>query len=414
MIFTNSSFQNSIPDVRTGTFIPPLLGMADILGDKSSPEFVHLLLSLVGVGIYFSIPGILKQVDAALGVDDKLLKQLLTTPFESIKESANVTFKGAPAATARAAQITAGGARNIASAALTTKYRLNKLSDNLNGRDPKAVGNSEYRLREELTANRQKLLSKLQDPNISTIAKVGIRSQLAGLDAKESLLTVSTKGEEGKSQELEFSILYLDGTGGTSRFTYSTAKIKSLENAFGARQTNITENIAKISLKANNYTLESNVNISIGNIAKRSYTNNLGKTVVTTQEEFDSSDPNIMSKWPPGAEIFLANTTWESTSNGSIATGLSPGTKLSFFSSTSDPDPSNGASRNTNGKSVDIIVTFTIASQADFMRLFGTLDVGLSQYVGGLLTDGIQTKKRAFKIENVETGPFRIVIGKSR
>ena len=77
IIFSNSAFQSTIPDFNTGLWVPPLLGLQSngvlgidqtgLSGAGAGIGIVPFLLGLVSLGIYFSIPSVLNQIDAALG-----------------------------------------------------------------------------------------------------------------------------------------------------------------------------------------------------------------------------------------------------------------------------------------------------------------------------------------------------------
>ncbi len=102
IIFTSPFFQQKIPNISTATFTPPLLGISDIFGGQSNGSIINLLMSLVGLGIYFSIPKVLEDIDAALGVKNAI-PAFIKTPWESFQESWRVTTRTAPALAARTA-----------------------------------------------------------------------------------------------------------------------------------------------------------------------------------------------------------------------------------------------------------------------------------------------------------------------
>lgn len=122
IIFTSTYFQNDIPAGSTAAFSPPLLGLGTLGLTSGDTTITKLLLTLIGLGIYFSIPNTLKSIDKALGADQPLPK-FITTPIESFNESRKVMFKTAPSAVfaggANVIKGIRGGAKGIADARAT-------------------------------------------------------------------------------------------------------------------------------------------------------------------------------------------------------------------------------------------------------------------------------------------------------
>ncbi len=111
IIFTSSEFIADVPTIASGSFNPPLIGLKSI--GFGSNEITQLFLTLVGLGIYFSIPATLKSIDTALDANQPLPK-FVTTPIESFNESRKVMFKTLPTAGIGAV---ASGVRGIRSGA---------------------------------------------------------------------------------------------------------------------------------------------------------------------------------------------------------------------------------------------------------------------------------------------------------
>lgn len=106
VIFSNEAFQQTIPDFRSGLWVPPLLGIDtsafnDIGGGSG---IVPFLMALISIGIFFSIPKILEQIDQALGAQ-LAIPEFIRTPIDSFRDSYNRTkgfaFKTVPTLASR-------------------------------------------------------------------------------------------------------------------------------------------------------------------------------------------------------------------------------------------------------------------------------------------------------------------------
>ncbi len=135
IIFTSTYFQNDIPAGSTAAFSPPLLGLGTLGLTSGDTTITKLLLTLIGLGIYFSIPNTLKSIDKALGADQPLPK-FITTPIESFNESRKVMFNTAPALVGRTA-LTGGRLAKNAGLAVPRGYTATRDTlDRLRGIDP--------------------------------------------------------------------------------------------------------------------------------------------------------------------------------------------------------------------------------------------------------------------------------------
>lgn len=135
IIFTSTYFQNDIPAGSTAAFSPPLLGLGTLGITSGDTTITKLLLTLIGLGIYFSIPNTLKSIDKALGADQPLPK-FITTPIESFNESRKVMFNTAPALVGRTA-LTGGRLAKNAGLAVPRGYTATRDTlDRLRGIDP--------------------------------------------------------------------------------------------------------------------------------------------------------------------------------------------------------------------------------------------------------------------------------------
>jgi len=428
LIFTNSAFQNSIPDIKSGTFIPPLLGISDLLGGTSNKSFANLLFSLVGIGIYFSIPELLNQIDVALNINDKLIRDIIGTPLNALKESANVTFKGAPAFAARATQITAGGVRRIAQAGVSTPLvNAGRLWDRARGLTDSDPDSTFYKTTQRYQTRRQNLLNELDsiqgngDP--ASIAKrARLTGQLRAQDAEESLLGFSTKGEEGKDRKIETSNV---------EFTFDS-------NAYAALR-NRSENgyyifrIGTLVIKPVNF----NFPTAKGPDGKPVS----ALPVIFGGIKLGSDGRKILYEDPKGADAIKEPyfPTWNS------AVGLLPpgdpnrkDSDFDVFNSAllefkgggplTAPDPANPGSRKpvtlnsrilagTNftqnrvgveGKNIGIPIFFVI-DQREVVTIFGGTDFAGAS-TDALIRAGLRTKERKVKIGAYETDEFRVIM----
>lgn len=98
ILFTSQEFLNDVPTFASASFNPPLIGLKSI--GIGSNEMTQLLLTLIGLGIYFSIPNTMKSIDAALGANEAI-PNFIKTPIDSFRDSQRVMFKTAPATAAR-------------------------------------------------------------------------------------------------------------------------------------------------------------------------------------------------------------------------------------------------------------------------------------------------------------------------
>jgi hypothetical protein len=147
IIFTSPEFVADVPTFASASFNPPLIGLKSI--GIGSNELTQLLLTLIGLGIYFSIPSTLKSIDDALGANNPLPK-FLTTPIDSFNESRKVMFKTAPAIAARLGKSGVALTRNTLSAPTRTFSAARDLGDRLRGRTPGDVGTARYNQRQRL------------------------------------------------------------------------------------------------------------------------------------------------------------------------------------------------------------------------------------------------------------------------
>lgn len=106
LVLTNEAFFNSIPNVSTYQFKPPLLGDLGLLVSGAVQGSVNnglgssgFLFTLIGAFLFLSLPKILDDIDARLGVEQTLIPKALQPYVDDIKYSGDYAFRTAlPAA----------------------------------------------------------------------------------------------------------------------------------------------------------------------------------------------------------------------------------------------------------------------------------------------------------------------------
>ncbi len=138
LVFTSNVFADQLPAFSRGIFIPPILGLKSIfesLPVSGSESLTSFMFGVMGVGVFFSIPSILDNIDKSLGVKEANLG-FIKAPIDALKDSAIGMRYTVPAAFAKTAT-TAG--RVVTSPAGFTGRTLFKgldVVDRMRGRDP--------------------------------------------------------------------------------------------------------------------------------------------------------------------------------------------------------------------------------------------------------------------------------------
>lgn len=187
IVFTSEGFQSQFPDIRTGGYVPPLLGLNGILNDVQGTGVTSLVLSLVGIGIFFSIPNVLKSIDKSLGVQFAL-PQFIKDPFVNMKESFGATY-GLASRGVGFARYSGEGALKTIKATQDGKGLVNRLRarsqlgyDKSLGLAPSDKGSARYTKFKELNQKRQK--------------------ENAALEAGKKLLQSKTPGDRARGEEM--------------------------------------------------------------------------------------------------------------------------------------------------------------------------------------------------------------------
>lgn len=193
IIFTSQEFLNDVPTFASASFNPPLIGLRSI--GIGSNEMTQLLLTLIGLGIYFSIPSTLKSIDQSLGADNPLPK-FITTPIDSFRESQRVMFKTAPALAGR---VTGTGAR-LAGNAAASPFRAFSgamdIADRARGIDPekdyRSYRNRQRAARADRAQNTKERAARYQQSG--NIFKKVAGGALNALDSAENSLAGQIEG----------------------------------------------------------------------------------------------------------------------------------------------------------------------------------------------------------------------------
>lgn len=171
IVFSSSAFQATVPDFNTGLWVPPLLSLHSGItegtaGVGSGIGLVPFIFGLVSLGIYFSIPKVLDQIDDAL--DAKFtIPQFVRTPFESFREASRVTFRTAPALAGRGLLTGGRVGRDAVYSPFRATQTLQNLSDRARGFTPgeegtalanrrRAIGKDIGRIQREIAAEKAK------------------------------------------------------------------------------------------------------------------------------------------------------------------------------------------------------------------------------------------------------------------
>ncbi|MFS8130511.1 MAG: hypothetical protein ACMG57_00885 [Candidatus Dojkabacteria bacterium] len=416
MIFTDPTFQASLPDFRTSGYIPPLLGIQAILKDltttASSFPLTQLLMTLVGLGIYFSIPKTLEGIDEALGTKF-ILPQLLKTPFESMQESFKIATRAFPAAAARTAQITAGGARGIAGTATNAGFNLRRARDRAFGiadSDPRSV------VAQRKNANiqrRQKLLADLDAAEGKPVERARIQGELARLNISEGLQgkEFSTQSEEGKERSIKASFKWK----GTEKFLIlKDSEIKSIvaQSKKGAWD---SEALGELTIEAENFTFPAKINPTDIKIGTVEAANKIpGFELLGTKEVFNTEIKGL-----------TLSATSPASPSGASGAGFGVGLYSPFFGGSMRTDPksamanpalppnsmfslyvSDDASYNTeNGKLLKLKMKLHVDNTNAFFE--GTVPVLAIGF-------DIVSQKRAIKIGAYSSNPTQVLIQRVR
>jgi len=171
IVFTSEGFQSQFPDIRTGGYIPPLLGLESVLNgatDTQGSGITALVLTLVGIGIFFTIPNVLAGIDKALDAEFAI-PQFVKDPLVNMRESFGATY-GVASRGVGLARTTGSGLINTARGLQDGKGLLNRFnarrqlaydkSLGLNASDKGSARNAKY---VELSQKRQGANAEIEE-----------------------------------------------------------------------------------------------------------------------------------------------------------------------------------------------------------------------------------------------------------
>jgi hypothetical protein len=159
MVLSSAYFQTLIPGFGTSTFLPPLLGLDQLLGGSvaSTPvssNFIGLYLALLSVVVYLLIPGMLKSIDQMLGGELNL--KFITDAIQSARDSIGVARAGVNA-TRRTVGAAVSAPKRAIDASIQANRAFNRARqsvantfDRLQGLRPGEAGSNLYQEREKL------------------------------------------------------------------------------------------------------------------------------------------------------------------------------------------------------------------------------------------------------------------------
>ena len=398
LIFTDPSFQNSLPDFRTGGYIPPLLGLQSIIKSltttANSFPLTQLLMTLVGLGIYFSIPKTLDGIDEALGTKF-VLPQLLKTPFESMQESFKVATRAFPSAVATVTRTTAGGVRGIAATGVNARFNAQRAIERAQGiaaSDPRSIA---QRRKNANIAKRQELLAELDKAGTNIPARAAIQSQLAQLDLAESLQgkEFSTKGEADKEREIKAAFSW----SGTEKFLVIKESVAETWKKSSGGGSFVTPDLGELSIEAVNFTFPARIDFRELLVGSVNEARNIGLPLLGTKEIYETQIPGLSLQKAvptPGAPI-------PSNEAGIFAPFKPPGKGIDAQIALVITED-NGFNTD-NGKKIKFKLKLAFTNTNIVFGTGGTL---------GLLAPGqdIVTSKRAFKYGPYESNPVNAVI----
>lgn len=238
-IFTDPVFQQSVPDIRSSGYVPPLLALQSILGDAGtslsgagSTPLTNLIFVVIGLGIYFGIPRMLENLDTTLGTKNAM-PEFIKAPIDSFRESWRVTTRTAPALAARGASIARSGTR-LANP-LTLRNRFIDSRQARAGYTQYSPKSRKYGIRRDLDtrwaeAERARIEAVQSGRTGAAIAQA---NKLAAIESEAQsqgiALRKSLKSEERVSLSVKFSS-NLDNMDNNLNFTTNTVQTLILPN----------------------------------------------------------------------------------------------------------------------------------------------------------------------------------------
>lgn len=394
LIFISPDFQQTVPNLASGSFSPPLLGLSNI--GFSGPNLTVLLLTLIGLGIYFSIPKTLDDIDKALGTT-ATLPEFVKTPIDSFKESYNKVFKQAPAIGARAAKTGLAVGRNTLYAPTRGLTAAADLRDRLRGKTPGDVGTYRYNQRQRL-ANEYDKNKQLYEDAKNPVAKAYYRSKMVAANvAGQAAGTGLGTPEELKATApaLEAKLVPKSGysTGKDNELAFTKADMDTLT---AGGPVNIEMQLV---LELKNSNLPTRGSVEVGDAAFSAARRGLAEFKSFATPQYITDGIPILGtaeKGRPAVAVPGIHATTIITGSDSLVAGAPP--NLVVYGGVN------------NKYTVRIVLTITPGV------FFGAFDPVKGAYVGGSLTSGVGKvtfKDRMFKVKELgieTTVPLNLTI----
>lgn len=269
IIFTDPSFQAGVPNIASGFFRPPLLNIGAFGIDSGS--ITTALLTLIGLGIFFSIPSTLEGIDVALGTNS-MLPKFITTPIDSFQDGLSFAGKSITGS-ARSIQAGAKGISDVRigarSAMQNARTRALNFADR--ARNISASDSDSWQSRRSRDYNKRITDLTQQMETADRLGNRGLRNKLAAdierVKAEAKALGVSTYGvsEEEKKKDGKSIAVSIEWNGnpaiadfvpGPNRITFNNSQINRLHNLLVVnRDTVLNETLFKLKIDFQNIPL---------------------------------------------------------------------------------------------------------------------------------------------------------------
>jgi hypothetical protein len=225
IIFTNEAFFRTIPNVETYKYTPPLLGVIGQTMSGAVTETTNLsgtstamLFTLLGAGLFLSIPTILDMINEKLGIEESLIPKALKPFADDIKYSGDVAFRKAPAT----ARVAGGSIMSLATTPIAAGGKW--FGDKKTSRFEKSRGEQYIKDSQKRLAEMETKMEQEQNPVKRRVMQANIARIRAGMNTKAGILGQGgklspKKGEGGVSYDVTVSFPQLEGGVSPASFT---------------------------------------------------------------------------------------------------------------------------------------------------------------------------------------------------
>lgn len=238
MVFTSPGFVSSAPSVQFSGYVPPLLGISEFLrtqaGQAGGTTLGQLVFILVGLGIYFSIPKTLENIDNSLGVKN-IVPDFIKTPFDEFRKNLRISTRAVPALAARSALTAGRAARTAAFTPGRVIQGAQDFANRLQGKTPGDAGTYRATRRGDFAdrmAAAQLKYDKAQSSG-NLIGMANAQAEMAGIRALgEAYGTgVGYQGEKDKEPKISAAFTWkANPSNGDGAITFSTGEITTIFN----------------------------------------------------------------------------------------------------------------------------------------------------------------------------------------